>query len=134
MNRDLLVGNCRKRLGNHKIIQYYLNRFQANISFPYFLKTSKNLCVSYVLMGYRNRALIWNGLMLTNCSFFQCCSLIFNIMCCSWAFHSAFFYLIRAGKKNTSWKVHIFLCETQNGVKNAIFSLKQDNNSCFKGL
>ena len=56
-------------------------------------------------MGYRNGTLIWNGLMLTNSSFFKCCTSIFNIMCCSWAFHSAYFYLIRARKK-----IYLVIC------------------------
>ena len=51
----------------------------------------------YVLMGYRNGMLIWNGLMLANR--FKCCTSIFNIVCGLWTFHSAEFYLIRAGNK-----------------------------------
>ena len=70
--------------------------------------------------------------MLTNSSFFKYCASIFNIMCGSWAFHSAKLYLIIAGNKNiytfhylhTVWKVNIFLGETQNGMKNA-FSVSQ---------
>ena len=47
-------------------------------------------------------------------------------MCYSWDFHSAYSYLIRAGKKYacylyTLWKVHIFLGETQNGMKKTCF-------------
>ena len=50
-------------------------------------------------------------------------------MCYSWGFHSAYSYLIRARKKYTCylytlWKVHIFLGETQNGMKN-LFSFSQ---------
>ena len=54
----------------------------------------------FFLMGYRNGILIWVGLMLTNSSFFKYCASIFNIMCGSWAFHSAKLYLIIAGNKN----------------------------------
>ena len=51
---------------------------------------------------------------------------ISNIMFRSWAFHSAEFFLTRAGNKKqytfflyTFWKVHILLGETQNGMKNS---------------
>ena len=40
-------------------------------------------------------------------------------MCGSWAFHSAEFYLIRAGSEKL-WRVNISLCETQNGMKNSL--------------
>ena len=79
-----------------------------------------------VLMRYRNGTLIWNGLMLTNSSFFNGCTSIFNIIHGSWAFDFTDFCLIRAGNKKIIcflyllWKVHVFLGETQNGMKNSL--------------
>ena len=93
-------------------------------------------------MGFKNRTLISNGLMPTNSSFFKRCTSIFNIMSGSWVFHSAEFYLIRAGNKkyllllayivkssyfprwNSKSYVKFIFCLT-------IFNLKQDN---FQGF
>ena len=93
-------------------------------------------------MGFKNRTLISNGLMPANSSFFKCCTSIFNIMSGSWVFHSAEFYLIRAGNKkyllllayivkssyfprwNSKSYVKFIFCLT-------IFNLKQDN---FQGF
>ena len=39
-----------------------LNPFQADVHFLYLLKTSGNLWVSHVFMGYGKRILAWDGL------------------------------------------------------------------------
>ena len=57
--------------------------------------------------------------------FCKCYTSIFNIIYWSWAFHSAYFYLIRAWNKKwdtlcyfyTLQQVHIFLGKTQNDIK-----------------
>ena len=113
IERALLLGNCRQILDNQL-----------------FIKLLSITLTNFVLMGYRGGTLIWNGLMLTNSSFFKCWTEIVSIMFGSWSFQSAEFYLIRAGNKKwytfcylyMLWKVHIFLGlgETQSGMRNSL--------------
>ena len=75
-------------------------------------------------MGYINQCPIELKWANANKQFTFFSASIFN-MCCPRAFHSAYFYLIRAGKNIPLYiciHVHVFLGETQNGMKN-LFSV-----------
>ena len=88
LNRALLVGNWRQRLGNLKPMFHFHTSWKHQ-------KTSGFLCSDGV-----QKWIIDLKLVNANKRFiFKCCTSILDIMYRSWAFHSAEFYLIRARNK-----------------------------------